>query len=182
MKCSPLVRGRITDIYSQDGPGFTKETLEDADYDAIKDRIHKYVPRSSIVGMLLQSQEEYKIIEAKSVGIFQHDPFNWVIEDDDFVYLDDLAGRYVISDEAVNEWAMRADPEEMRVFVDRIYELFAACGVNDLNDFKGNWASILQKAKAFTENMDEEDKKRIRAVMSVFFDSLKEQIKDSLFF
>ena len=57
MKCSRLVRERITSIYSQDGPGFTKETLEDGDFDAIKDRIQKYVPHSSIIGMLFQTQE-----------------------------------------------------------------------------------------------------------------------------
>ncbi len=180
MKCSPYVRERITDIYSQDGPGFTKETFEGADYDSIKDRIRKYVPRSSIVGMLLQSQEEYRVIEARSVGILQHDPFNWEVSGDDFVYVDDIAGRYVISDEAVNEWAKRADPEEMKVFVNSLYDLFVAIGVTDLNDFKGNWTSIMQKAKAFTDNMDEDDKKRIREVLRILFDSFRDQIKDQI--
>ncbi|MBR6159642.1 MAG: DUF2974 domain-containing protein, partial [Lachnospiraceae bacterium] len=86
MKCSRYVRERIKVIYSHDGPGFTKETLAGADFDAIKDRIQKFVPRSSIVGMLLQSQESYRVVEARSIGILQHDPFNWAIADDDFVY------------------------------------------------------------------------------------------------
>ena len=180
MKCSRLVRDRIRLIYSQDGPGFTKETLEDADFDAIADRIEKYVPHSSIIGMLLQSQEEYKVIEARSIGILQHDPFNWVVEGDDFVYRDDIAGRYVISDSSVNEWTKRADPEEMRTFFDKIYEVFEQAGVTDLNDVKGNLASIAQKAKEVADNMDEEDKKRIKAVLAVFIDSVKDQIIDSL--
>ena len=180
MKCSRLVRDRIRLIYSQDGPGFTKETLEDADFDAIADRIEKYVPRSSIIGMLLQSQEEYKVIEARSIGILQHDPFNWVVEGDDFVYRDDIAGRYVISDSSVNEWTKRADPEEMRTFFDKIYEVFEQAGVTDLNDVKGNITSIAQKAKEVADNMDEEDKKRIKEVLAVFIDSVKDQIIDSL--
>lgn len=180
MKCSKLVRDRITLIYSQDGPGFTKETLEDADFDAIKERVRKYVPRSSIVGMLLQTSEDYKVIEARSVGILQHDPFNWIVEDDDFVYRDDVSGRYEISDASVNEWAKRADPEEMKVFVDKIYEVFVAAGVNDLNDFKGNLTTIMLKGKSVMDGMDDEDKKRIREVLAVFVDSVKDNFREQL--
>lgn len=180
MKCSHLVRDRIKVIYSHDGPGFTKETLEDADFDAIANRIEKYVPHSSIIGMLLQSQEKYKVIEARSIGILQHDPFNWVVEGDDFIYRDDIAGRYVISDTSVNEWTKRADPEEMRVFFDKIYEVFEQAGITDLNDIKSNIGSIAQKAKEVADNLDEEDKKRIKAVLGVFVDSVKDQIKESL--
>ncbi len=180
MKCSPIVRDRITVIYSQDGPGFTKETLEDADFDAISQRIQKFVPRSSIIGMLLQTQENYRVIEARSIGILQHDPFNWAVEGDDFVYRDDVAGRYVISDESVNEWAKRADPVEMRTLVDKIYEVFEEAGVSDLNDIKGNITSMMQKAKEVAENMDETDRHRIKAVIGVFFDIVMDQIKENL--
>ena len=178
MKCSNPVRERISLIYSQDGPGFTRETFEDPDYASIKDRIRKYVPHSSIIGMLLQSQEDYKVVLARSFGIFQHDPFNWIVVDDDFAYRDDIAQRYEISDEAVNEWAERADPEEMRMFVDKVYEVFVEAGVNDLNDFKGNVASIFLKAKAVIDGMSDEDRHRIRAVLSSLFVILKDQVKD----
>ncbi len=182
MKCSRLVRERISLIYSQDGPGFTKETLEDADFDQIKDRIRKYVPHSSIIGMLLQSQEDYKVIEARSIGILQHDPFNWVVEDDDFVYRDDVAGRYEISDEAVNEWAKRADPQEMKVFVDKVYEVFTAAGVSDLNEFTGNKLALLQNAWNVMDNMSDEERQRVKAVLSSFIGIVKDQIKEKVGF
>ncbi|MCR5688429.1 MAG: DUF2974 domain-containing protein [Lachnospiraceae bacterium] len=180
MKCSPLVRERIKTIYSQDGPGFTKETLADADFGAVSSRIEKYVPHSSIIGMLLQTQEDYKVIESRSVGILQHDPFNWLVEGDDFVYRDDIAGRYSISDASVNEWAKRADPGEMKLFVDRMYDVLVSAGVSDLNDFKGNFKEITAKILVAVEKMDPDDKKRIRAVLSVFFDSFRDRVKESL--
>lgn len=180
MKCSKTVRDRIRLIYSQDGPGFTRETLEDADFDAISSRIEKYVPHSSIIGMLLQTQEQYKVIEARSIGILQHDPFNWIVEDDDFVYRDDIAGRYTVSDASVNEWARRADPEEMKVFVDKVYEVFTASGVGDLNDIKGNATAIFQNAKNVMDNMDETERQRVKAVVAAFVDCVKEQVKDKI--
>lgn len=176
MKCSGLVRERITNIYSQDGPGFTKETLEDADFDAIKDRIQKFVPRSSIIGMLLQTQEQYRVIEASGFGILQHDPFNWIVEDDDFVYRDDIAERFSISDEAVNKWTTQADPAEMKVFVDKIYEVLISAGVSDMNDFKGNLTTIMSKAIAAAGALDEDDKRMIKEVLSALAESFKDQI------
>lgn len=180
MKCSKYVRDRVTVIYSHDGPGFTKETLADADFDAIADRILKFVPRSSIVGMLLQSHEKYRVVEAGSVGILQHDPFNWVVGDDDFVYRDDVAGRYVISDEAVNEWASRAGADEMKVFVDKVYSVFVEAGVSDVNDLKSNAGTIMAKARSVMGSLDEEDRRRIKAVLSVFIESVKDQVKDQI--
>ena len=180
MKCSQNVRDRIRLIYSQDGPGFTRETLEDADFDAISGRIEKYVPQSSIIGMLLQTQEQYKVIQAKSIGILQHDPYNWIVEDDDFVYRDDISGRYGISDASVNEWARRAAPEEMKVLVDKIYEVFTASGVDDLNDIKANVTSIMQNAKTVMDNMDEIERQRVKTVITAFVDCFKEQVKDQV--
>ncbi len=180
MKCSKLVRERINLIYSQDGPGFTRQTLEDADFDAIKDRIQQFVPHSSIIGMLLQTQEQYRVIEARSVGILQHDPFNWVVEDDDFVYRDDIAGMYEIRDEAVNIWAKNADPQEMKVLVDKIYEVFVEAGVNDLNELVGNIPQLMTKAKAVLDGMEDEDKQRVKAVVFQFAQILKDQIKEEI--
>ena len=180
MKCSGLVRDRIRLIYSQDGPGFTREVLEDADFDAVSERIEKYVPHSSIIGMLLQSQEQYKVIQARSIGILQHDPFNWIVEDDDFIYRDDIAGRYGMSDASVNEWARRADPEEMKVLVDKIYEVFISAGVDDLNDIIPNMTNIMQNAKTVMDNMDDTERQRVKAVLSAFAHCVKEQVKDKI--
>ncbi len=179
MKCSAPVRDRITLIYSQDGPGFTKETLADSDFDAVKDRIQKFVPRSSIIGMLLQSQEEYRVIEAKSFGLMQHDPFNWIVEDDDFVYRDEVKEHYGIGDEAVNEWVMRADPEDIQLFVDSMYEVLVAAGVSDVNDFKGNLTAITAKAIAATGSLDPAIRHRIKAFLTDLSRCLKDQIRES---
>ncbi len=180
LKCSGLVRERIGLIYSQDGPGFTRQTLEDADFDAIKDRIQKFVPHSSIIGMLLQTQEKYRVIEARSVGILQHDPFNWAVEDDDFVYRDDVAGMYELQDEAVNKWAKSADPQEMKVLVDKIYEVFVEAGVNDLNDLAANIPHLMSKAKAVMDSMEDEDKQRVKAVLMQFASIVKGQVKEQI--
>lgn len=176
MKCSEETRARITRIDSHDGPGFTKETLADGDFDRIKSRVRKYVPHSSIIGMLLQSQEEYRVIQAKSVGILQHDPFNWIVEGDDFIYRDDIANHSALSDASINEWADRADDEELKVFVNKLFDIFVKCDIYDLNDCKGNYMNLIANVMETNKELTDEDKVRIRKLIRILASSFKNQL------
>lgn len=181
MKCPEEIRNRITRIDSHDGPGFTRETLAESDFEKIKDRIRKYVPHSSIIGMLLQSQEDYKVIMAKSFGILQHDPFNWIVEGDDFVYRDDIANHSSIGDEAINEWALRADNDELKSFINKLFDIFTKSGIDDLNDCKGNYSSLFASAIETSKELSEEEKVHVKNVLTVLAKCFKDQLKLHLF-
>ena len=51
--CGGRLRRRIRAVYNNDGPGFKESLVETEAYQALRERIHTIVPRSSIVGMLL---------------------------------------------------------------------------------------------------------------------------------
>lgn len=176
MKCSDELRARIIGIDSHDGPGFTKETFEDGDFDKIKSRIHKFVPHSSIIGMLLQSQEQYRVILAKYVGILQHDPFNWIVEGDDFVYCDDIADHSAIRDASINEWALRADNEELKIFVNKLFDVFMRSGINDLNDIKGNFRNIISGFVETSKELTDDEKIRMKNLLGILAESFKDQL------
>ena len=57
------VQRRITDIYSLDGPGFLPEVFEGDSYEQIRSRVHRILPYSSLVGMLLQNYEQYEVVK-----------------------------------------------------------------------------------------------------------------------
>ena len=78
MKCTEPVKERILKIYSMDGPGFPKEVLKEKEYEEIEDRIVKILPHSSLVGMLFETSDHYKVVESKTFGLLQHDPFTWL--------------------------------------------------------------------------------------------------------
>ena len=67
------VQRRITDIYSLDGPGFLPEVFEGDSYEQIRSRVHRILPYSSLVGMLLQNYEQYEVVKSSGIGILQHD-------------------------------------------------------------------------------------------------------------
>lgn len=75
MYCEDSVRNRIRRIYNMDGPGFHPKIQDSAEYRSVEKRIRKIVPRSSVIGMLLEHTREYEVVESKSFGMLQHNPF-----------------------------------------------------------------------------------------------------------
>ena len=103
MNCEGKVRGRIMGIYDHDGPGLRPEVKALGAYDEIADRIHKTIPHSSLVGMLLYTDGVYRVVESRTIGLAQHNPYTWLVKDDHFQIVDEVyAGRKVL-DESLNQ-------------------------------------------------------------------------------
>lgn len=181
MNCDGEVRRRILAIYDHDGPGFRPEVRAQGAYDEIADRIHKTIPHSSLVGMLLYSDGAYRVVESKTVGLAQHNPYTWLVRDDGFQIVDELyAGRKFL-DEALNRWILSLDQEQMHTFVDTFYRIILASETDNLIDFTANWFQSLHKIGAALKEIDAETGKVMIQIMKSLFDitslNAKEMVK-----
>ena len=61
--------------------------LLDEHYQQMIPRIHTIVPQSSVIGMLLEHEEPYAVVESKQVGLMQHDATSWEVFRNHFVYV-----------------------------------------------------------------------------------------------
>ena len=170
MNCKECIRERILRVYSHDGPGFRGEILQSTAYEGIRDRIHKLIPHSSVVGMLLQQQEAYEVIDCRSVGLLQHDPYNWLIEGTDFRRSEELGIGTRIMDNGLNDWVSSLNQEELKCFVETLYSVVEATEVKTLLDLKSvdkrkNANAVITAIK----DIDEETKKMMKQVMEVLF-------------
>lgn len=159
MYCNSSARNRIIAVYSHDGPGFMEDVLKSSAFMEIKDRIYKIVPQSSIIGMLLQVQENYRVIESKNFGIMQHDPFSWVIENGDFKYTETVANSSLNVNYTINQWLNGISDEKRELFIDTLYSVINSTNAKSISDFSEihvrDLASIL---KAF-RSIDKETRK-----------------------
>ena len=64
------VRKRIRKVYSFDGPGVDKQTLDGQEYPQVRghDRAQRYIPQSSVIGMLLCYHPDYLVVKSNAVG------------------------------------------------------------------------------------------------------------------
>ena len=58
--CPTAVQRRIAAVWSNDGPGFHEDILSQPRHIRLAERIHTIVPKSSVVGMLLEHEEDYR--------------------------------------------------------------------------------------------------------------------------
>lgn len=181
MNCDAEVRRRIMAIYDHDGPGFRPEVRAQGTYDEIADRIHKTIPHSSLVGMLLYSDGVYQVVESKTIGLAQHNPYTWLIKDDHFRTVNELYAGRKFMDEALNRWILSLSQEEMHTFVDTFYKVILASETDNLIDFTANWLQSIQKIGAALKEIDPQTGKAIIQIMKSLFEvvsfNAKEKVK-----
>lgn len=175
--CLPLISERIITIYNHDGPGFKKGTVTESEgFKMISGKIKKYMPHSSIIGMLMESDEPTEIIECKSFGILQHDPFNWIVDGNSFVRVDGLYKHVSLQDETVNQWINEMTDEERKIFVDELYNVITANGATTLIDIMDDF---LSNSKAMKKAFDELDPKT-RDIIKIILMNLQDSFQDVL--
>ena len=163
--CSPRLRGRILSVQNFDGPGFDSKVFETPGYRAILPRIETYIPQSSIIGMLLEHKEEYKVVKSRGVGIFQHDTYSWELERNRFVYTDKVSETSRFIDDALKEWLVSVTPETRELLVDTLYEIFNEMNVKTVKELSENWFTNAASAVRAIRNIDPETRKTLNVAL-----------------
>ena len=130
------IQRRISAVWSNDGPGFYGAVLETPQHARLEGRIHSIVPKSSVVGMLLEHEESYTVVDSDQVGLWQHDGFSWQVLGTGFVTLREVSRQGRRNDLALKEWVRRLPVDQREKFVDGLFEVLTASGATTLTDLK----------------------------------------------
>ena len=152
---SPAVRERIRRVFNHDGPGFCDGTMATPAYREMRDRIDTYVPESSIVGVLLEHETDYRVVKSDAKGLLQHDPITWQVKGADFEY---AAGRTAfgarteaIADRFLNTFS----PERKRLFTEALFTVLEATEEETLTGIVANKTRSLKNALRSFADLDE---------------------------
>lgn len=136
VNCPAAVQRRIVEVWSNDGPGFHDDILSTPQYAAVAARITSIVPKSSVVGMLLQHDEEYVVVDSTQKGLLQHDGFSWEVQGNHFVTLHDVTRQARVNDLVLKEWVRNMPQAQRERFVEGLFEVLSASGAETLTDLK----------------------------------------------
>lgn len=128
------IQRRIRRIISFDGPGMDDATAASPGYRAMEPRMVSYVPRFAVVGLLLATQPEHRVVQSDGVALMQHDAFTWQISGADFLYAEDIAPASLLVNETVHEWLAECTHEQRRVFVETLFDLLTSTRVTNFKD------------------------------------------------
>lgn len=181
MNCKKDIQERIVRIYSHDGPGFRPEIREKGNYEQIADRVVKIIPHSSLVGMLLESHADgYIVVQSKSFGLLQHDPYTWLVKEDKFELASDIYKGRRFMDETLNEWILSLDQEHIHSFVDTLYEVVSASNAATLIDFTADWKKSMLAVITALKELDAETAGMMKKIIASLFEILGERTKEEI--
>lgn len=141
--CEPTAKKRLTEVWNNDGPGFRSGFLNDPMYLETRPIIKTLVPQSSVVGMLLEHDENYTVIKSRQTGVFQHDGLTWEVMAGSFIHLKDVSGESKRTDRNLNEWIQKMTPEQREQFVEALYQILSSDNAATLTELvaitKNKW-------------------------------------------
>lgn len=148
--CGEEIQQHIRQVYSHDGPGFLQEELSRPGFQDIRERIHKTIPQSSLVGMFFEQECEYHIVKSREHGLGQHVLFSWEIVDGHLVYQDELTPEAKLAYMGINKWISNLAQEDREKFINVIFEILEETGASNFDelaaDLKKNVPVIIKKA------------------------------------
>ena len=177
MNCIPSVQERILKIYNMDGPGFRPEILEKCGYEKIESRVVKILPQSSLVGMLFEQGMNYSVVASRRIGLAQHDPYTWLVEDAEFAYVDEIYEGRRFMDNTINEWILSLDEESLKTFIDTLYQVIVASEAEDLISFTSNWKKSLRGIMGALKEVDGQTADMIKKIIRSLFEIGKSRMR-----
>jgi len=117
------VRQRIQAVFSHDGPGFPESMLREERFRGVLPLLQSTLPRSSVIGMLFDNGGDYRVVRSRRMGLMQHDPFSWEIDDGDFAYTERVTNGAVFMNQTLNSWMGSLSSAQLQLFVDTLFRV-----------------------------------------------------------
>ncbi|MDG5788580.1 DUF2974 domain-containing protein [Evansella sp. AB-P1] len=169
IKCNSSIKNRIIEVFNNDGPGFHHDIIDSIDYKKMLDRIKTIVPQSSIVGMMLEHEEEYIIVKSSEKTLLQHDPLAWEVLGNEFVCVTHITKESRLLDATLKDWLDKMTEAERSQFVDALFLIFETMNVEKLEDLtQEKWKRMIEIIKA-VNNMEPENKKVLTKTIKLLF-------------
>ena len=179
MRCKPTIRRKILEIINADGPGFNEKVIKSKEYLKILERINTYIPQSSIIGRLLEHEDNYEIVYSSQKGVMKHDIYSWQLEGDNLVRVNDLTDESKIVSKVLKKWLEDTTPNQRENFFNIIYEVLVSTDVKDFNDFNIDTFKKIKTIIKSYKNIEKEERKEIEEMFKLLLESIISAIKDN---
>lgn len=176
-----LVHSQINDqksvvaAYSIDGPG-----LNDQIPATNLKQIRKIIPESSVIGLLLEPDTNYKVVKSDAFGFNQHDPHSWQTRGNEFILTATTSTFSQYTQVSIAKWLESLDEATKGEFLDSVFAVIKAANVDNLSELAANWPANLKIILSAVFATDEDTRKRWKAVSNKLRVIMKQEAKERL--
>lgn len=173
--CNKELQKRIIAVYNNDGPGFHESVINSKEYKNIINRVHTYIPQTSIIGRLLEHKEQTIILKSTQTGIMQHDLYSWQLIGEGFIRAE-LTNSSEFIDKTITNWLQEVDPKQREKFIDILFEILNATEAETLSEISAKKFMNAKTILKTYQNIDNESKEIMLKTLSSLWDIAKDNI------
>lgn len=178
--CKESIQKRILAIYSNDGPGFSEGMIHSEDYHKMLPKIHTIIPKSSIVGMLLEHEEEYEVVDSSQSGPMQHDAMSWEVLGATFVHVKSVTEQSILLDKTLKAWIRQMDRKEREEFVDALFGILEDGNIKTIDDLANmKWKQFLELLKIRNES-EHKNQDILKKTLKILWKESNQTIKSTM--
>ena len=175
---------KILEIYSNDGPGFSREFQELPEMKEMMPKIIRIIPEYSIIGTLLEHEKEPVIVASSSKGLLQHDGFSWEVQGPALVRLDSLNKTALRFIEILHKWIDGMDMEQKRLLIEDLFATLQASGYENLSEVQSgglkSLAAMVKRVEKFAPESRGMMQELLTAICGGWLEQLQADTKDKL--
>lgn len=175
---------KILEIYSNDGPGFSKEFQESPETAEMISKIIRIIPEYSIIGTLLEHEKQPIIVASTSRGLLQHDGFSWEVQGPGLVRRDSLNKTALRFIEILHKWIDGMDTEQKRLLIEDLFATLQASGYENLSEVQSgglkSLAAMVKRLDKFAPESRGMMQELLTAICGGWLEQLQENTKDKL--
>ena len=175
----PAITERIETVWSHDGPGFNEEFMKNEGLARITPKIRKFIPDTSVIGMLLENPTEPNIVVSNEKGVMQHAPLSWQILGASFVPAPGLSDAGQVFDDTFRSWIYSFDEEGRRAFIDDFFAVLEAPGYQTLTEYQEGGLKAIAASYERVKRLDPTTQEKIRMLFKIFGGEVAEQLRES---
>lgn len=178
------VHDKILEIYSNDGPGFSKEFQKSPETAEMMPKIIRIIPEYSIIGTLLEHEKQPIIVASTSRGLLQHDGFSWEVQGPGLVRRDSLNKTALRFIEILHKWIDGMDMEQKRLLIEDLFATLQASGYENLSEVQSgglkSLAAMVKRLDKFAPESRGMMQELLTAICGGWLEQLQEHTKDKL--
>jgi hypothetical protein len=174
------LRNKIAAVYNNDGPGFQTALLKSQGYAKIESRVCTIIPKSSVIGLLLEHGNNNKIVSSTENGILSHNPLTWGVCGTSFVHEKELSKSSRQMNAALRTWLGTLTLPQREQFTEALFDVIRASGAQTLSDLTRERRLVIDAMIKRYLSMDKETRRMLRDTVLNFFTVRQKILMDSI--
>jgi hypothetical protein len=151
--CKPLIRWRIKEVLSNDGPGLRPGSYDPKIFEKIKDRYTLIVPEKDAVGTIYEVAPRKIIAKVSTKNIVEaHGILTWQVSEGQIVKADSDSYQTDKTRLALLEFLKNSTVEEREAFIEEVFKAFNEAGITTVTQLAhGGFPVLLRVIKELSE-------------------------------